>query len=72
MYSSVWPSCRIVTSTPSTRAIVCTTALTLDRRAGCEVNRSAVAGSRGQRQKPVDRIVHIHEVDQVLAVAANR
>ena len=29
MYSSVWPSCLIVTFTSSTFAIVCTTALTL-------------------------------------------
>src|SRR5947209_1457240 len=57
MYSSVSPSWRIVTSTPSVRAIVSTIALTL-------------TGTH-EPQHPVDGIVHVHEIDQVLAVPAD-
>src|SRR5688500_10793773 len=41
------------------------------RRAGGEVHGQLRARRLDQREKPIHRIVDIHEVDQVLAVAAN-
>ena len=72
MYSSVCPSCRMVTSTPSTRAIVCTTSLTLTGVPDAKSTVPLLPARRRQREKSVDRVVDIHEVDQVLAVAADR
>ena len=73
MYSSVSPSCRTVTSTPSARAIVCTTALTLTGAPDAKSTVAAVAGRAAPaRRNAVDRVVDVHEVDQVLAVAAQR
>ena len=43
-----------------------------DRRAGREIDGAASARGAHQRQEPVDRIVDVHEVDEVLAVAAQR
>ena len=72
MYSSVCPSCRIVTSTPSTRAIVCTTSLTLTGVPDAKSTVPRAPAALDQLQKSIDRVVDVHEVDQVLAVAADR
>ncbi len=58
-------------STPSTRAIVWTTSLIADRRAGREID-GAASVRAASAQEPVNRVVDVHEVDQVLAVAAHR
>ena len=71
MYSGTSPSCRIVTLDAERPRHRLHDVVDADRRARREVDRRRCACGVEQRQEPVDRIVHVHEVDQVLAVAAD-
>ena len=72
MYSSVCPSWLRVISKPSARPIVRATSFTVIGCPGAEVDCAARAGACHKRQESIDGIIDIHEVDKVLAVAADR